>query len=288
MGAIGWKRVLAAAAFSLTLAETPAGAYIDLDGKSHELVRQGGSAVIDTSTWLMWEIKEGSDGIEDYNKPNDPDNKYSQTENGPQDVGSFVSKLNQSHFAGFSDWRMPTLMELRGIIDADGSAAPFVDVNYFPDISGEKYWTSTEGYYENGYYFVNFYEILKYVDPVSNGNFTSSLGGADLLFARAVRQLSQEEINNLLGIPPINERFTDSMDGGIIDHYLQIMWFKDASGECLKAVPVGSDQNTAPRGGSSYIQALEKIVDLNARKLQCAGYTGAYDNSTFGVGDFLS
>lgn len=40
-------------------------------------------------------------------------------------------------------WRMPTFEELSSIVDG-GKYNPSIDVNYFPDTTGDFYWTSTD------------------------------------------------------------------------------------------------------------------------------------------------
>jgi hypothetical protein len=48
---------------------------------------------------------------------------------------------NSATRCGFAtDWRLPTLRELQGIVWYDDSAT--IDSNYFPGISGGFYWTS--------------------------------------------------------------------------------------------------------------------------------------------------
>lgn len=104
-------------------------------------------------------------------------------------TGLKIATLNATAFAGFTDWRLPTMTELLALVDftTDNPAtfAPFKDVNCEPfctvltcscthDID---YWSSTPRSPQNiGYWYVTF----------GNGDTNSSLPN-DLRRVRAVR-----------------------------------------------------------------------------------------------------
>jgi hypothetical protein len=103
----------------------------------------GDGTVTDGQSGLMWEKKGHFDGVpisctsaDVCPDPHDADNQYSYSDDNPTGPPGTVYtvmlvQLNAGDgFAGHTDWRLPTLAELHGLLDyADGSApvtpAPF-------------------------------------------------------------------------------------------------------------------------------------------------------------------
>lgn len=128
-----------------------------------KFVDNGDGIVTDTQTGLMW-VKDGnSEGC---------NNGKSLTW---EQAIKFCNKLK---FAGYSDWRLPTINELQSIVNY-GTYNPSIDTSYFPNTKDNYYWSATTYVYSTGYawyvYFGNGYVTYNdktsydYVRPVRGG-----------------------------------------------------------------------------------------------------------------------
>ncbi len=113
-------------------------------------VDNGDGTVTDLSTGLIWEKKVGGDGVPDGSNPRDADNRYpwhgrcrnsqsfcrDATECDPDEacqagdqqgtrltIFMFRQQQNDAAYAGYDDWRVPNLDELRSLRDLDEQPA---------------------------------------------------------------------------------------------------------------------------------------------------------------------
>src|SRR5262245_17906766 len=94
-------------------------------------VDNGDGTITDHVTGLMWEKKDGADGVPDPENPHDTDNYYPLSVSGRAPDGpaytDFLARLNTcistdgvnvtGGFAGHCDWRIPTMPELATTLD---------------------------------------------------------------------------------------------------------------------------------------------------------------------------
>jgi hypothetical protein len=120
----------------------------------------GDGTVTDYNTGLVWEQKDNLDGTPNPADPHDADNTYHWSASGTPDGGAFtgfLASLNDCEssdgttltggFAGHCDWRLPSVVELAGIVDLSapgcGTGSPCIDQTVFgPTVLGF-YWSAT-------------------------------------------------------------------------------------------------------------------------------------------------
>jgi len=114
--------------------------YTKLDSNGDDLPDTSTEWVMvrDNVTGLIWENKTDDGSI------HDKDKTYLWDE--AQSV--FIATLNSQNFGGYSDWRLPTIMELSFLVDRN-SYNPSINTTYFPNTLGISsseyvcYWSST-------------------------------------------------------------------------------------------------------------------------------------------------
>jgi Protein of unknown function (DUF1566)/Repeat of unknown function (DUF5648) len=62
--------------------------------------------------------------------------------NAATDTSGYIAAINAAHLCGFSDWRLPTVNELHGILDLGRSPALEINLSAFPNTQVGKYWSS--------------------------------------------------------------------------------------------------------------------------------------------------
>jgi hypothetical protein len=133
--------------------------YTKLDGGGNALLDSATSWVMvkDNVTGLVWEMKNSKDGKTDYSNPHDADNRYTWYDSNPAtnggdagtqgtgtDTEDFIKTLNDAHYGGYSDWRLPAIKELAYIVNYSiPYPGPTIDTGYFPNTAASWYWSST-------------------------------------------------------------------------------------------------------------------------------------------------
>jgi len=110
---------------------------LDINGKQSPSSAQSWMMVLDNETSLIGEVKQNKDGINNYDNPNDADNKYLSYESDKK----FIKVLNAANWGGFSDWRVPSKEELDTLVDSKGTKRT-INTAYFPNTQLSSYWSS--------------------------------------------------------------------------------------------------------------------------------------------------
>jgi len=172
--------------------------YTKLDANGNDLPDTAPSWVVvrDNVTGLIWEVKTDEGSI------HDEDTMY--------DWDDAVSYCEDLSLGGFSDWRLPTVIELSFLI-ARERYDPSINTTYFPNTVSDDYWSSTTSASVPGYvWYVDFYD--GYMALVGK-----SYGGSS--HVRAVRGGQCGPFDN----------FVDNGDGTVTNTDTGLMWQKDTA-----------------------------------------------------------
>jgi len=161
--------------------------------------------------------------------------------------------------AGYTDWGLPSVYELQGIVHY-GQSSPAVDSTAFPDDISTWFWSSSA-----------YARVESYAWAVLfwNGQVDYELK-SDESAARCVRGES---------IPP---SFTDNVDGTVTDTATGLMWQKCSAGLSGTDCSVGSAQSRNWEGAISYCQALSHAGHADWRLPDVKELRSIVDNTRYG------
>ncbi len=146
--------------------------YTKLDSNGQPLADQNAdyattpwACVRDNVTGLIWEVKTDDGGL------HDKDDEYTwyntdPTTNGGADgsadddgnicygydssnsstfcnTQAYVNRVNAAGWCGVSDWRMPTIKELKNLVHHGRSNSPTIDISYFPNTVSDQFWSGS-------------------------------------------------------------------------------------------------------------------------------------------------
>ncbi|MBF0370723.1 MAG: DUF1566 domain-containing protein [Magnetococcales bacterium] len=200
--------------------------------------------------------------------------------------GSVSCRGYTSHF---TDWRMPTNLELQSLLDMESAAPPLPENHPFIDMQSDSYyWSSTcyEKYstLDDEYYWYSMNVSMGYGEdyqdnlwqdnlshswylPVRDGSKIALLETMDPETTALVARTGQTDTvwegddgEVKAGIPWPDPRFTDNGDGTITDNLTTLVWMKNAI--CL--------------GENAWQEGLDRVAGLNTGTETCDGYEGAH------------
>ena len=177
--------------------------YTKLDKNGNDISDYATSwaMVRDNFTRFIWEVKTNDRSIHDW------DDEYNWHE--AHDI--FIAQLNAERFGGFSDWRLPTVLELASITDK-GRFYPSIETDYFPNTKLWYYWSDTTYAYPT----VNAWLIHFYYGPDGQDD---KLNNYHVRAVRSGQSLIDPSDNFLLNI-----------DGTVTDKNTGLTWQRETGG----------------------------------------------------------
>lgn len=140
-----------------------------------------------------------------------------------------------SGYAGRTDWRLPTIQELKSLPHY-GVAAPSIEAAYFPATQSANHWTATTN-----------------VGNIANGWFVSfSTGG----FIDATAKTSAMAVRCVSRNLPNTRSLTDNGNGTITDNATGLIWQKCSMGQANDATCSGAVTTAAWAAAMSYCENL--------------------------------
>ncbi len=212
--------------------------YTKLDDDGHVLDDDATvwAMVRDEVTGLIWEVKTADGGTHDVN------GLY--TWQAAQD--DFIAQLNSDNFGGHSDWRLPSLKELFGIVHI-GVKDPAIDQAYFPLIA-----TATIGYWASTSYFDDPSQAWRtaflygdiYYSPKTDTKYAMAVRGAEYSYS-----------------------LVDNGDGTVTDNTTGLMWLQAEPGPMTWDAALTYCENLSEAGYDDWrlpnIRELQSIVDYS-------------------------
>jgi hypothetical protein len=224
---------------------------------------QSNGTMLDNNTGLIW--------IMDTNAPG-PTACTSATMKNWQTAIDYVKCLNTNSYLGFTDWRLPNVLELGSLINtSQTNSSIWLIAQGFTGVQGEPYWSSTsaaDG--PSSAWAIDLWvgaidgddkSDINYVWPVRYG-VSGSLArtGQTLCYdyrgALTACEGTGQDGDTLRGSVWTNSRFANLSDGTIQDHLTDLVWSKDAN------VPGPAVCN--PAMTKSWQAALDYVKCLNS------------------------
>lgn len=132
--------------------------YIKHDHKGATLVDESEkwTCVQDTTTGLMWEVKDQGDAMRHSNNLYSWYNPKNTIEPGKSDGGrckggsdcdtyAYVKAMNQRNYCGYNDWQLPTREQMQTLVVLNNEDKQSkINKQYFPHTIPSWYWTSSD------------------------------------------------------------------------------------------------------------------------------------------------
>ena len=286
---------------------------LDIDGTELAADASSWACVLDHTTGLIWEVKTTDGTLRDPSKfftwynpnhgqtkdanGNDIDFSGTESDADTQDFIDYVngqSAVNDSYvngslgsgLCGSTDWRLPTVHEIKGLADYDAVAAnglggyssPSIDTDYFPHALASQY----------NWYWTSHLNVDPDVNPGGDGTVAGSStsnyyawaynsaesrtrSGTGSTVGSTVRSNYVRLVSSSAAVAShfsdySDDRYTDNGDGTISDARTGLMWMQCSYGQTYDGGDTNSDGiicEGSPTFGS-WQQAFAWAADSNA------------------------
>jgi hypothetical protein len=204
----------------------------------------GNGTVTDNVTGLMWQKTDGGEMIF-------------------ENTTSYCSTLN---LGGYSDWRLPTCIELFGINSFD-KVNPALNTVFFTKTAAEYWWTS-----------VTRTDDKSSVWVVNAGGGIGAHPKAETLSAGGTKRFHVRAVRNTKTAETLTERFSDNSNGTITDNLTGLIWQKTQS-----AVSMTWEEALVYAGGLTLagnsewrLPNVKELQSLNEEKLSKPSFNKTY------------
>ena len=141
----------------------PTARWQRLDAEGHAVsAQQGWSCVRDNRRNLVWEVKTRDGGLRDAAHLYSWYDPSLGGRGGARDGGrcsggidcdtrAYLAEVNRRALCGFSDWRLPSKLELQTLVAFSDSGGASIDLEYFPATAASWYWSASADDSRPGY-----------------------------------------------------------------------------------------------------------------------------------------
>ena len=201
--------------------------------------------VRDEVTGLIWEVKTDDGTV------HDKDDSYTW-----YDFGNFINVLISQTFGSYSDWRIPTPLELQTILSYN-NWNPAIDETYFPNCLLD-YWSSATAL-----------PFAQLAWPVSFD--TGSMYSLNKYFENSLRAVRGVELSS-------SERFVINADGTVTDNQTGLMWQQRSGGSMNWQNALSYCESLVLAGYSDWrLPSAKELASI----LDFSRYSPAIDDSAF-------